>query len=73
MTKQARIAFLRGSATIAGDASHPILELSEDDLRRAIGGVDNAMASSTMTATYGNTYDYCCDPWGSVCCCIIKT
>ncbi|HSU17052.1 hypothetical protein [Longimicrobium sp.] len=64
------IQFLRGSASAGGGGEeHPIVQLTEEELRVVIGGTDAALASSTMTGSYNQpTGTFCCDGT-KVCCC----
>jgi hypothetical protein len=67
MADNARIAYLRGGATGTLEAPHPILELTDEELRLVIGGVDIAMASSNKTGSYNASNFACCD--GTKVCC----
>jgi hypothetical protein len=53
MRNETRVQFLRGDpASVATPEPHPILELSDDELRSVIGGVDAVMGTvSAMTGS----------------------
>jgi len=66
MSDEKYIAFLRGTDATVVIGDHPILELSEDEMRVVIGGVDGSInAASTKTGSYDSTASgcsfYCCD------------
>jgi hypothetical protein len=68
MISSEQIRFLRGSGD-SESITHPVLRLTEEELRRVIGGVDGAMASSTMTGSYGDSVVTACCDGTQVCCC----
>jgi hypothetical protein len=55
-------------ASVITPELHPVIHLTDEELRRVLGGVDSQMVSSTMTGTYGDSYYMCCDG-SKVCCC----
>jgi hypothetical protein len=68
MEENERIKFLRGSSASNDAQEHPILELSDEELRLVIGGVDPAVISSGMTGSYNNSGLACCDGTQTCCC-----
>lgn len=68
MDALARVAFLRGQSTATDQQEHPILELSDEELRLIVGGVDGAMGSSTATGSYNNSAPATCCDGTKVCC-----
>jgi hypothetical protein len=68
MSDKRHIAFLRG-AEEAGASAHPILELSDEELRRVIGGDDEPVLkkASKITGSYDTSSGSCCD--GTKVCC----
>jgi hypothetical protein len=71
MSAEDHVGFLRGSGNNATLEEHPILQLTDEELRRAIGGIDGAVGSSGMTGSYDATEfpKMCCDGV-KVCCCV---
>lgn len=71
MTYDDRVKFLRGSGGTTVAEPHPIIELTDEELRLAVGGIDGAMGSSSMTGSYDATErpKMCCDGV-KVCCCV---
>ena len=63
-----KVDFLRGGAGVELEP-HPIVELSDDELRRIFGGAGGGEESSSMTGSYDTTGNpFCCDGT-QVCCC----
>lgn len=63
-----RVHFLRGESATA--LVHPIVELTDDELRLVIGGVDMAMGSTNdQTASFNNSHPLICCDGTKVCCC----
>ena len=60
---------LRGEPT-KGVARHPLVELTDEEIRRVVGGTDMVTGSSTMTGSYNMTEapKYCCDGVKDCCC-----
>ena len=65
-----RVQFLRGERAASADV-HPIIELSDDELRLVIGGIDMAMGSTNnQTSSYNTSAPATCCDGTKVCCCI---
>jgi hypothetical protein len=64
-----RIGFLRGADDSDDMGKHPILEMSDEELRLVIGGVDPSTRSSGMTGSYNNSFPLACCDGTQVCCC----
>lgn len=61
-----RIQFLRGTRTAPAGVAHPIVELTEAELRQIVGG--NPTPQSKGTSSYSSSGAACCD--GTKVCCI---
>lgn len=65
------VQFLRGNSPAEAGTEHPIIELSDEELRIIVGGIEGGGASSSMTGSFnGSAPLMCCD--GTVVCCCIK-
>lgn len=69
MGSNVHVGFLRsGSGGIS--AEHPVLELSADEVRQAVGGISAGETDSTVTGTYDPpSYPYACCDGTKTCCC----
>jgi hypothetical protein len=65
-----RVQYLGGSATTVDAELHPVIHLTDEELRRVIGGIEAQMASSSMTGSYNASAPAACCDGTKTCCCI---